>query len=524
MRTRAASVRSGLGSQTRGESLVADDMLNDNTSVTHDKGANDSCEALLNDEPDRPREACGVFGIFAPGEDVARLTFFAIFALQHRGQESAGIVTGDGSRLYRHVEMGLVSQVFTESTIRHLPGHVAIGHTRYSTTGSTRIENAQPVHMVSDLGEFALAHNGNLTNTLTLRARLLADGVKMSTTSDTELIAMLLAKAPGRTYREKIQNVMPQIEGAYSLVLLTPTEVIGIRDPHGVRPLTIGRLKDHWMIASETCAIETLGGEPIRDVGPGEIVVINGDGPEGMREFEGQKSQGMAACLFEYIYFARPDSTINHRSLYFARQRMGARLAEEYPVAADVVIPVPDSASPAAAGYAAARKLPFAEGLIKNRYIGRTFIQPDQTMRQLGVKMKYNALGAVLKGKRVVVIDDSIVRGTTTKPLVKLLREAGAVEVHLGVASPPFRFPCYLGLDVARRSELIAARLQDTADIAREVGADSLHYLTLDGLVAAIDLPRSTFCVGCFTGNYPVPVDMDDADKFALEPAARATS
>lgn len=519
MHTRAASGRPTLDSQTGGELVVADDMLNDNPNDISDE----SLDSLLNDEPDRPREACGVFGIYAPGEDVARLTYFALFALQHRGQESAGIFTGDGTRLHRHVRMGLVSQVFDEEDIQGLTGHIAIGHTRYSTTGSTRIENAQPVYMVSDLGEFALAHNGNLTNTLDLRTRLMANGEKPNSTSDTELIAMLLAKAPGETYVEKLRVVMPQLEGAYSLVLLTPSEVIGIRDPHGVRPLSVGRLNEHWVIASETCAIDTVGGESVRDVEPGEIVVISGEGPEGIQSFEGQVSEGMAACLFEYIYFARPDSNINNRSLYLARQRMGAQLAEEFPVEVDVVIPVPDSATPAAAGYAAARRLPFAEGLIKNRYIGRTFIQPDQNLRQLGVKLKFNALGAVLKGKRVVMIDDSIVRGTTTRQIVKLLRDAGAVEVHIGVTSPPFRFPCYLGLDVARRSELIAARLPDADAIAREVGADSVYYLTLNGLVKAIDLPRPTFCTGCFTGNYPVPVNMEEGDKFALEPAATAT-
>ena len=534
MHTHAVTGRPAPDAQTGGELVVADDILKHASSSAIDaidavetlhgevEDTPDSLDALLHDEPDRPHEACGVFGVYAPGEDVARLTFFALFALQHRGQESAGIVTGDGAELHRHVDMGLVSQVFTEKKIQGLTGHVAIGHTRYSTTGSTRIENAQPILMTSDLGPFALAHNGNLTNTLTLKAQLLADGQKTNSTSDTELIAIMLARTPGATYLDKLRVVMPQLEGAYSLALLTPNEVIGIRDPHGVRPLTLGRLKDHWMIASETCAIETVGGESVRDIEPGEVVVISGDGPEGVASFVGQESQGMAACLFEYIYFARPDSTINNRSLYLARQRMGAKLAEEYPVEADIVIPVPDSASPAAAGYAAARKMPFAEGLIKNRYIGRTFIQPDQNLRQLGVKMKFNALGAMLKGKRVVVIDDSIVRGTTTRQLVRLLRDAGAVEVHLGVTSPPFRFPCYLGLDVARRSELIAARLEDTEAIAREVGADSLRYLSLDGLVEAIDLPRSTFCMGCFTGHYPVPVNMDESDKFALEPAEPA--
>ena len=327
----------------------------------------------------------------------------------------------------------------------------------------------------------------------------------------------MIARAPGATYVEKLRHVMPEVQGAYSLVIITPTEVVGVRDPHGVRPLTLGKLQDHWMIASETCAIETVGGEGVRDVRPGEIVVISGDGEDGIRSYQGHEPREAGACLFEYIYFARPDSCIGDRSLYLVRQRMGAQLAEEFPVAADLVIGVPDSATPAAAGYANARNLPYADGLIKNRYIGRTFIQPDQRLRQLGVKMKFNALNAVLAGKRVVMIDDSIVRGTTIRPLVKLLRDAGAKEIHLGVSSPPFRFPCYLGLDVAKRSELIASRLPDVEAIAQEVGVDSMHYLSLGGLVAAIDLPRATFCTGCFTGHYPMDVDVQDADKLALE-------
>ena len=469
------------------------------------------------DEPDRPREACGVFGLYAPGEDVARITYFGLYALQHRGQESAGIVSGDGSQLHAYRQMGLVAQAFTEDDLARLPGDLAIGHTRYSTTGSSRLENAQPFVMRSDLGPFALGHNGNLTNTLTLMDRVLADEGELTTTSDSEIIAWMIAHAPGRTYVEKLRAVMPHLQGAYSLVLATPHEVIGIRDRFGVRPLTIGRLQDHWVIASESCAIETVGGEAVRDVAPGEIVVISGDGADGLQSYVGQKSESSAACLFEYIYFARPDSCISNRSLYLARQRMGAQLAREFPVAADLVIGVPDSATPAAAGYANERGLPYAEGLIKNRYIGRTFIQPDQRLRQLGVKMKFNALGAVLSGKRVVMIDDSVVRGTTVRPLVRLLREAGAAEVHLGVTSPPFRWPCYLGLDVARREELIAARLPNVESIAREVGVDSLRYLSLDGLIAAIDLPAETFCKGCFTGTYPVPVQMELADKLSLE-------
>lgn len=469
------------------------------------------------DEPDRPREACGVFGIYAPGEDVARITYFGLYALQHRGQESAGIVTGDGAQLHAHRQMGLVAQAFTEDDLARLPGHVAIGHTRYSTTGSSRIENAQPFVMESDLGPFALGHNGNLTNTLTLLDRVLREGGELATTSDSEIIAWMVCRAPGRSYVEKLRAVMPQLQGAYSLVLATPNEIIGVRDRFGVRPLTIGRLQEHWVIASESCAIETVGGESVRDVTPGEIVVLTGDGDAGLHSHIGQRSDSSAACLFEYIYFARPDSCISDRSLYLVRQRMGAQLAREFPVAADVVIGVPDSATPAAAGYANTRGLPYADGLIKNRYIGRTFIQPDQRLRQLGVKMKFNALGAVLAGKRVVMIDDSVVRGTTVRPLVRLLREAGAAEVHLGITSPPFRWPCYLGLDVARRDELIAARLSSVDEIAHEVGVDSLHYLSLDGLIAAIDLPAETFCDGCFTGTYPVPVQMDLADKLSLE-------
>lgn len=478
-------------------------------------------DAVRDDDPmDRPHEACGVFGIYAPGMDVARVTFFGLYALQHRGQESAGIVSTTGApELYAHRSIGLVSQVFTEGSLQTLPGFAAIGHTRYSTTGSNRQENVQPMLASGTLGQVAIGHNGNLTNTLTLRARLMDDGETFETTSDTEVIARMLAIAPGLTYEEKLRRVMPSLQGSYSLVILSPTELIAVRDPFGVRPLCIGRLDGHWVVASETCALDTVGAEFVREVEPGEIVIITGDGAEGLRSVQGQKSVSRAACLFEYIYFARPDSMIMNRSLYLSRQRMGVQLAQEYPVEADVVIGVPDSATPAAAGYAAARGLPYADGLIKNRYIGRTFIQPDQQLRALGVKMKFNALSAVLKGKRVVMIDDSIVRGTTSRPLVQLLRDAGATEVHLGISSPPFRWPCYLGLDVARRDELIAARLDDIADIGREIGVDSIHYLSLDGLITAIDLPSDSFCIGCFTGNYPMPVQMDLADKLALEPA-----
>jgi amidophosphoribosyltransferase len=472
---------------------------------------------IEDDTPDRPREACGVFGIHARGEDVARITYFGLYALQHRGQESAGIVTSDGGGLHVHRQMGLVAQAFTEDDLARLTGHVAIGHTRYSTTGGSHIANAQPFVMEGSLGPFALAHNGNLTNTDVLRERLLADGQQLEGTSDSEVIARLLATAPGATYVEKLRRVMPLLQGAYSLVILTPDALLGLRDQYGVRPLAIGRLQEHWVLASETCALDTVGADAVRDVAPGEIIVINGSGPDGLRAHVGMAPVASGACLFEYIYFARPDSTMHDRSLYVVRQRMGAQLAAEFPVEADLVIGVPDSATPAAAGYAAARSLPYADGLIKNRYIGRTFIQPNQRLRQLGVKMKFNALGAVLSGKRVVMVDDSVVRGTTIRPLVRLLRDAGAAEVHLGITSPPFRWPCYLGLDVAQREELIAARLPDATAIAREVGVDSLHYLSLDGLISAISLPRSMFCTGCFTGSYPVPVQMSLADRLSLE-------
>jgi amidophosphoribosyltransferase len=470
----------------------------------------------LEDCEDRPHEECGVFGIYAPGTDVARITFFGLYALQHRGQESAGIATAQDGKVAVHRRMGLVSQAFDEQALHGLQGHLAIGHTRYSTTGSSRIENAQPLMMESNLGPFALAHNGNLTNTAFLRRRLLEAGETLFSSSDSEILAKLLALAPGESWLQKIRHTMREVQGAYSLVICTPEALFGVRDPHGVRPLCVGRLGEHWVVASESCAIDTIGGSLLREVAPGGVIIVDGVGDTGMRSTIGQVSVNPAMCLFEYIYFARPDSTINERSLYLTRQRMGAELAKEYPVEADVVIGVPDSATPAAVGYANTRQLPYTDGLIKNRYIGRTFIQPDQHLRQLGVKLKFNALAEVLRGQRVIMIDDSIVRGTTVRPLVHLLRHAGASEVHLGITSPPFKHPCYLGVDLARYSELIAARLPSVEQIAQEIGVDSLHYLSLDGLVRAIDLAPETFCTGCFTGHYPVPVD-EEADKLALE-------
>lgn len=462
---------------------------------------------------DSMREACGVFGIYGPGEDVARLTFFGLYALQHRGQESAGIATADGRAISLYAEMGLVSQVFSEEELARLPGHVAIGHTRYSTTGSSCVENAQPIRVLSDLGPLALAHNGNLVNTPYLAERVAERGEATTSTTDSEVIARLFASAPGRDWVERIRQTMPLVKGSYSLVLLTPGALIAVRDPYGIRPLCFGRLGSSWIVASESCAMDTIGAELLREIQPGEIMLINEHGPRS--SYVDIADARRALCIFEYIYFARPDSVIDHTLVYLARERMGAALAREHPVDADLVMPVPDSAIPAAVGYARESGLPYREGFIKNRYIGRTFIQPDQRLRESGVKLKFNPLPDVLNGKRVVVVDDSIVRGTTTPSTVALLRRAGAREVHMRITSPPMVNSCYLGIDTARREELIAARM-DIPAIRDHIGADSLGYLSLDALIKAIGLPRETFCHACFTGQYPMPVQLE-FDKLALE-------
>ncbi|TAK30084.1 MAG: amidophosphoribosyltransferase [Chloroflexota bacterium] len=456
-------------------------------------------------------EACGIFGIYAPGVDVARTTFFGLFALQHRGQESAGIaVAGDGVRV--HKGMGLVSQVFTEDSLAGLRGISAIGHNRYSTTGSSRYANAQPILTESHLGRFALAHNGNIFNAGYLRNRLSGNGCEFSSTSDSEVIALLIAASYGHDWVSKIQHTMPQLAGAYSLVLLTDRELIGVRDPLGVRPLCIGRHEAGWVLASESCALDTIGAHLVREVEPGEIVIID---ENGLHSVLGQQSERKALCIFEYIYFARPDSQINGRLLYETREAMGAALAREYPVPADIVMDIPDSATAAGIGYARQSGVPFSTGLIKNRYIGRTFIQPDQRIRKMGVELKFNPLPGVLSGKRVVVVDDSIVRGTTTLPVINLLRKAGVKEVHLRICAPPITHPCYFGVDMATRAELIAAR-HSVEEIARHVGADSLGYLSLEGLIQSVSLPQEVFCLACFTGQYPIPVQLE-MDKLAFE-------
>ncbi len=458
-------------------------------------------------------ESCGIFGVYAPGIDVARITFFGLYALQHRGQESAGIATADGKAIYIHTSMGLVSQVFTEDELAHLPGYIAIGHTRYSTTGSSRAANAQPIIVESGTTAIALAHNGNIVNAKFLREELEQKGYVFRTSTDSEVIGSLVLSATHRAPLDRIKYAMRRLQGAYSLVTLTKDKLIAVRDPMGVRPLCLGRIDGGWVVASESCALDHTGAQFIREIEPGEIVVIDQNGPKSFKE--NWDNTRRALCIFEYIYFARPDSVIEGRLLYPARQAMGAILAREHPVEADLVMGVPDSATAAGIGYAIASGIPYAEGLIKNRYVGRTFIEPDQRLRDLGVKLKFNPLSETIAGKRLVVVDDSIVRGTTTPRVVNLLRRAGAREVHLRICAPPIRYPCFFGVDMATRWELIAAH-KTVPEIRDAIGADSLGYISIGGLIEAVSLPKNIFCLACFTGDYPIPVQLE-MDKLALE-------
>lgn len=448
---------------------------------------------------DKPHDHCGVFGIYSPGEDIARICFFGLYALQHRGQESAGIAVSNDREISHHKKMGLVSQVFTERNLKKLKGKIGIGHNRYSTTGSSKLYNAQPLVFQTNLGEFALAHNGNLINTVILKGKLIKDGHTFSSTSDSEVIGRIIAKSPGQNWEEKIKAGLKQIKGSYSLVVLTPQKLFGIRDPLGVRPLVLGKFNSGFVLASESCALETIGAKTIREILPGEGVVIGG---RGLKTFL-SPSRKSAFCLFEYIYFARPDSILNDRLVYLARQEMGRQLAREHPIKADFVMGVPDSGTSAAIGFAEQAKLPFYEGLIKNRYIGRTFIQPGDKLRKLGVKLKFNPLGQILKNKRVVVVDDSIVRGNTTREIVQMLKRAGTFQVHLRISSPPLRHPCYLGVDIATHQELIAHQ-KSVPQIKKFLGANSLGYLSLEGLKKAIGKTSCRYCEGCFSGFYPL--------------------
>ena len=464
------------------------------------------------DRDDRPVEECGVIGVSSPaGEQTAQLAFFGLFALQHRGQEAAGIAVSDGHRARMHKDTGLVTHVFDAASLAPLAGYHAIGHTRYSTIGASSAQNAQPFLLETMHGTLALAHNGSLINAAELREELLQRGFGLTATSDTEVMALMLAAASGKSWEDRLERTMPSWKGAYSLVLLGVNSVVAVRDPWGYRPLSVGRLVEGgYVIASETCALQTLGCVEISEIAPGEIVTIRGD--EITRRRTPPAVTGGAHCSFEFVYFSRPDSEWDGRSVHAVRQRLGERLAIEAGVDADVVIPVPDSSIPAAIGYSRQSGIAFNDGLIKNRYIGRTFIEPSQSLRERRVAMKFNALAENLVGKRVIVIDDSLVRGTTAGPLVKLIKDAGATEVHLRITSPPVMHPCFMGVDMGTYDELIAARLS-IDELCRHVGCDSLEFLSVEGMLAAIG-SQNGYCTACFTGEYAI-------DTTALRLSAR---
>ena len=471
------------------------------------------------DFADRAKEACGVMGVYYPGEDAARVAFFGIYALQHRGQESAGLAAADGERVRNRTAMGLVSQALGESDLRDLPGHIAIAHTRYSTTGSNRIVNAQPIVAKGADVELALAHNGNVINAVELRDEMERDGFRFHGTNDSEIIAQTLANAPAPDWEGRVSHLMRRLRGAYSLTVLTKNELLGIRDPLGVRPLCVGRLGAGWVIASESCALDHVGAELVRDIEPGEAVLIDGGG---MRTVKRPTGGTRASCVFENIYFARPDSALDGSLVYSERMWMGAELADEHPVDADLAIGVPDSALAAAVGYARRSGVPYGEGLVKNRYVGRTFIEPTKRLRDLGARNKYNPLADIIRGKRLVVVDDSIVRGTTTPRVVSLLRKGGAREVHLRITAPPIISTCHFGVDMATKEELIAANMS-VERIRQEVDADSLGFLSVEGLARAVNSPKDNFCLGCFTGEYPIPVQLE-MDKLVMETRESGTA
>jgi len=464
-------------------------------------------------ERDGPRDECGVFGVFAPEHDVARLTYFGIFALQHRGQESAGIAACDDGHITTMRDLGLVSQVFDEQKLTALTGQAAIGHVRYSTTGSSVWENSQPVHR-SDRRELALGHNGNLINALELREELTARGFGFLSTSDSEVIAAMISTHPAETVEDAVMDVMPRLEGAFSNVILTRESVVAFRDPLGLRPLALGRIGEHYCVASESCAFDLIGAEYLREVLPGEMVSL---GPRGIDSRQVVDSGRRAFCVFEHIYFARPDSMLEGKRVYESRRRMGEILWREAPADADLVISVPDSGTPAANGYSQASGLPRDEGFTKNRYVARTFIQPGQELRKHGLRMKFNPLREVVEGKRLVVVDDSIVRGNTTRQIVQMLRDAGAAEVHLRISAPPISNPCHYGVDMSTREEMIAHN-RTVEEIAAELGCDSLAYLSLDGVYEAIGSARADHCDACFSGDYPLERTETANGKFAFEP------
>lgn len=454
---------------------------------------------------DKFREECGVFGIFdMDGFDVAQLTYYGLYALQHRGQESAGIAVNDNGTIVHHKDMGLVPEVFNNVVINHLKGQAAIGHVRYSTTGASLRENAQPMVIKYKRGQMALAHNGNLVNAAKMREEMEENGAVFQSTIDSEVILNLLARyrISSETMEETIEKMMKDVKGSYALTILTPKRLYGVRDPQGIRPLCIGKRQNSYVLASETCALDAVGAEFIRDVNPGEIVIID---RHGLKTVQTEIPDESKSCIFEFIYFARPDSDIDGASVHQARYEAGRRLAIEHPVDADLVIGVPDSGLTAAMGFSRESGIPYGEGFIKNRYVGRTFIQPDQGQRETGVRIKLNALKNAIKGKRVVMVDDSIVRGTTSKRIVQILKDAGAKEVHMRVSSPPIKYPCYFGIDTPSRQHLVAA--SNSIEAIREmVGADSLGFLSLEGLLKTPVGSKLSFCDACFEGNYPMDV------------------
>jgi amidophosphoribosyltransferase len=463
-----------------------------------------------------PQDACGVFGVWVPPDEaghaeVSKLTYYGLYALQHRGQESAGIAVSDGARIVVFKDMGLVAQVFDESVLNTLRGHLAVGHCRYSTTGSPTWENAQPTFRSTDEGSLALAHNGNLINTPELAA-MLEDG-RLTGTSDTEVLTALLATRTGREGHIKAaEEILPVTRGAYSLVFMDEQTLYAARDPEGIRPLVLGKLERGWVVASETAALDIVGAVFVREVEPGELIAIDEDGVRSVRFAEARPK----GCLFEYVYLARPDTTIAGRSVQATRVEVGRRLAREHPVEADMVIPTPESGTPAAIGYAQESGIPYGQGLVKNSYVGRTFIQPSQTIRQLGIRLKLNPLREAIAGKRLVVVDDSIVRGNTQRAIVRMLREAGAAEVHVRISSPPVAWPCFYGIDFATRAELIAGNLS-VEEIRASLGADSLGYISLDELIEATHVAKDSLCRACFDGVYPIPVEENARGKHVLE-------
>ncbi len=478
-------------------------------------------DGLLNhnilDADKGPQDACGVFGVWAPGEEVAKLAFYGLYALQHRGQESAGIATSDGQRILVYKDMGLVSQVFTESDLATLPGDLAIGHCRYSTTGSSTWVNAQPTLRPTKYGTLALAHNGNLTNTGEL-AELVQKlepsvGRERGATTDTEIMTALISLQNEKNVEASAISVLPQLEGAFSLVFMDEHTLYAARDRHGVRPLVLGKLETGWVVASESAALDIVGAAFVREIEPGEFIAIDENGVRSKRWATAEPK----GCLFEYVYLARPDTLIAGQGIHATRVAIGVRLAQEAPVEADLVIPVPESGTPAAIGFAKGSGIPFGIGLVKNSYVGRTFIQPSQTIRQLGIRLKLNPLREIIEGKRIVVVDDSIVRGNTQRAIVRMLREAGAREIHVRISSPPVKWPCFYGIDFATRAELIASGLE-VEEIRRSIGADSLGYVSLAGLIESTQIAENSLCSACFTGNYPIriPADMSEG-KMRLE-------